>query len=270
MIRVEDLTKVYTSGVFKKTYNRAVDSISFNVDASKTLGIIGESGCGKSTVSLMLTKLLEPTSGKIFLDEVDVSKLKGKELKEYHRNVQIIFQNPENALDPRIKIKDSILEAIHNYDIVKKGSEEEKTLLADLMKMVGLSKEHLDRYPWELSGGQIQRAIIARVIALDPKVLVADEPTSMLDVSVQAQILSLLKDLQKKHGFAMVFISHDLDVVKAVSDEIIVMNHGKEVERGSVDSVFNDPKDVYTKSLLKAFYYENEDYSGGLEIATDK
>ena len=258
MIRAENLTKVYTSGFIKRTYNKAVDSISFEVEAGRTLCIIGESGCGKSTVSLMLTKLLDPTSGKIFLDGQDVSDIRGRELTEYHRNVQIIFQNPENALDPRIKIKDSILEAIRNYDIVSRGSAQEKELMKELMKVVGLQQEHLDRYPWELSGGQIQRAIIARVISLNPKVLVADEPTSMLDVSVQAQILSLLKRLQKEHGFAMVFISHDLDVVRAVGDEIIVMNRGQEAERGSVESVFLSPQAEYTKNLLRSFHYENE------------
>lgn len=259
MISVKNLTKEYTSGVIKKTYNKAVDGISFEVSKGKTLCLIGESGCGKSTVSLMLTKLLEPTSGKIFLDGQDVSSIRGRQLKEYHRNVQIIFQNPENALDPRIRIKGSILEAIRNYHIAPKGSEEEKHLLKDLMEMVGLQQEHLDRYPWELSGGQIQRAVIARVIALNPKVLVADEPTSMLDVSVQAQILTLLKNLQKEHGFSMIFISHDLDVVKAVGDDVIVMNHGCEVERGSADELFHSPKAEYTKNLLKAFYYEKEE-----------
>lgn len=263
MIRVENLTKVYTSGFIKRTYNKAVDNISFEVETGRTLCIIGESGCGKSTVSLMLTKLLDPTSGKIFLDGQDVSDIRGRELKEYHRNVQIIFQNPENALDPRIKIKDSILEAIRNYDIVPRGSAQEKDLLKELTKMVGLQPEHLDRYPWELSGGQIQRTIIARVIALGPKVLVADEPTSMLDVSVQAQILTLLKHLQAEHGFAMVFISHDLDVVRVVADDIIVMNHGQEVERGSADSIFLSPREEYTKNLLRAFYYENEVVRGG-------
>ena len=263
MISVENLTKIYTSGFVKRTYHKAVDGISFEVEGGRTLCLIGESGCGKSTVSLMLTKLLAPTSGRIFLDGRDVSAIRGRELKEYHKNVQIIFQNPESALDPRIKIKNSILEAIRNYDIVPKRSTEEKELLRRLMDMVGLQQEHLERYPWELSGGQIQRAIIARVIALDPKVLVADEPTSMLDVSVQAQILTLLKRLQKEHGFAMVFISHDLDVVRAVGDDIIVMNRGREVERGGVDAVFRSPQAEYTGNLLRSFNYENEVFREG-------
>ena len=270
MIRVEKLTKVYTSGILKKTFNKAVDGISFEVPEGRTLCIIGESGCGKSTISLMLTKLLSPTSGKIYLSGQDVSKIKGRDLKKYHRNVQIIFQNPENALDPRIKIKNSILEVVRNYNIVPKASKEEASLLKRLMQMVGLQQEHLERYPWELSGGQIQRAIIARVIALRPKVLVADEPTSMLDVSVQAQILTLLKDLQKEHGFAMIFISHDLDVVRAMGDDIIVMSHGREVERGCTEDLFCAPKTEYTKSLLEAFYYENEKNQEKLEVVTDK
>lgn len=270
MIKVENLTKIYTSGFIRRTYNRAVDNISFEVEAGRTLCLIGESGCGKSTVSLMLTKLLPPTSGRILLDGKDVTDIRGRELKEYHRNVQIIFQNPENALDPRIKIKNSILEAIRNYRIVPAGSPEEKELLGKLMEMVGLQQEHLDRYPWELSGGQIQRAVIARVIALGPKVLVADEPTSMLDVSVQAQILTLLKQLQAEHGFAMVFISHDLDVVRAMGDDVIVMNRGREVERGRTEDVFRSPRAEYTQNLLKAFYYENEAIGGGMKVAADQ
>jgi len=270
MIKVENLTKVYTSGFFKRTYHKAVDAVSFEVKAGRTLCIIGESGCGKSTVCLMLTRLLDPTSGRIILDGRDVSSIRGRELKEYHRNVQIIFQNPENALDPRIRIKDSILEAIRNYGIVPRGSPEEKALLKDLMGMVGLQHEHLERYPWELSGGQIQRAIIARVIALKPKVLVADEPTSMLDVSVQAQILTLLKRLQKEHGFAMLFISHDLDVVRAVGDEVLVMNRGREVERGGTESVFRSPQAEYTRNLLRAFYYEKEVVREESYVAADQ
>ncbi len=270
MIEVKDLTKTYTSGLLKKTYTKAVDSVSFKVEGKKTLGIIGESGCGKSTLSLIITRLLEPTSGRIFLNGTDVTGVKGADLKRYHKDVQIIFQNPENALDPRMKLRDSILEAIRNYGVVPAKSAEESELLEKLMDMVGLQKEHLGRYPFELSGGQIQRAVIARVISLSPKVLVADEPTSMLDVSVQAQILELLKELQEKLGFAMIFISHDLDVVRAVSDEIIVMKKGIQVESGSTDEVFDSPKEEYTKELLAAFYYDKENGQGGISFAFDQ
>lgn len=261
MIKAENLTKVYRSGIMGRTRTTAVSDVSFEVEKGKTLGVIGKSGCGKSTLSLMLSKLIKPTSGKIYLDGKDVTDLGQKETKAYHKAVQIIFQNPETALDPNKKIGYCILEAIRNYKICPKNSPEEKELLNRLIKMVDLQQEHLDRYCWELSGGQIQRAVMARVIALEPKVLIADEPTSMLDVSVQAGILSLIKELQEKLDFAMIFVSHDLDVVRAVSDDIIVMNDGAVVERGSVEKIFEDPEEPYTRELMKAFYYDNDTFS---------
>ncbi|MCR4893760.1 MAG: ATP-binding cassette domain-containing protein [Eubacteriales bacterium] len=261
MIKAENLTKEYRSGITGRKRKTAVSNVSFEVSPGRTLGIIGKSGCGKSTLSLMLSKLIKPTSGKIYLDGKDVTVLGRKETKAFHREVQIIFQNPETALDPNKKIGYCILEAIRNYDICPKNSPEEKELLTKLIRMVDLQQEHLDRYCWELSGGQIQRAVLARVIALEPKVLIADEPTSMLDVSVQAGILSLIKELQKKLDFAMIFVSHDLDVVRAVSDDIIVMNDGKVVERGTAQKIFEDPSESYTRELMQAFYYDNETFS---------
>jgi len=258
MIEVEGLTKVYRSGVLGRDRKLALDNVSFSVNNGETLGVIGESGCGKSTLSLILCKLLNPTSGRIMLDGKDVSALNKKELKEYHKRVQIIFQNPETALDPRMKIEKCILEAIRNYKIRKRGSPEERQLLAELIDKVGLQREHLNRYCWELSGGQIQRAVLARVISLEPELLIADEPTSMLDVSVQAQILSLIKELQRKLNFSMLFISHDLDVVRAVSDRVIVINRGAVIEQGPVEDVFVNPAQEYTRNLLQTFYYEND------------
>ena len=258
MIEGKGLTKVYRSGMLGRERKKALDGVSFTLQNGETLGIIGESGCGKSTLSLILAKLLEADSGTILLNGRDVSALKGKELKQYHKQVQIIFQNPETALDPRMKIERCILEAVRNYRLVPRGSPEERTLLEDLIAKVGLQREHLSRYCWELSGGQIQRAVLARVIALEPELLIADEPTSMLDVSVQAQILSLIKDLQKKLNFAMLFISHDLDVVRAVSDRVMVIRHGVLIEEGSAEEVYEHPKQEYTRSLLNAFYYDQE------------
>ncbi len=256
MIEVKGLTKIYRSGMLGREQKKALDNVSFTLHDGETLGIIGESGCGKSTLSLILAKLLDATSGAVTLDGRDVSALKGKELKAYHKQVQIIFQNPETALDPRMKIEKCILEAIRNYDLAPRRSEEEQRLLEDLIGKVGLQKEHLSRYSWELSGGQIQRAVLARVIALEPRLLIADEPTSMLDVSVQAQILSLIKTLQEKLAFSMLFISHDLDVVRAVSDRVIVIRHGILVEEGSTEEVYERPREEYTRNLLNAFYYD--------------
>jgi ABC-type oligopeptide transport system ATPase subunit len=256
MIEVKGLTKVYRSGMLGRAQKKALDNVSFTLKNGETLGIIGESGCGKSTLSLILAKLLEATSGTVSLHGQDVSALKGKELKAYHKRVQIIFQNPETALDPRMKIEKCILEAIRNYELAPRRSAEERKLLEELIAMVGLQKEHLGRYCWELSGGQIQRAVLARVIALQPELLIADEPTSMLDVSVQAQILSLIKDLQKKLDFSMLFISHDLDVVRAVSDRVIVIRHGVLVEEGETGQVYEHPRQEYTRNLLDAFYYD--------------
>lgn len=259
MIEVQGLSKVYRSGVLGREEKRALDGVSFTLADGETLGVIGESGCGKSTLSLILAKLLTASSGTVALNGRDVSTLRGRELKQYHRQVQIIFQNPETALDPRMKIGKCILEAIRNYRLVPRGSEEERRLLEELIGMVGLQKEHLSRYCWELSGGQIQRAVLARVIALQPELLIADEPTSMLDVSVQAQILTLIKDLQKKLNFAMLFISHDLDVVRSVSDRVIVIRRGAVVEEGSTEAVYAAPREAYTRELMNAFYYDRTD-----------
>ena len=256
MIEVNGLTKEYRSGVLGREVNRALDNVSFTLEAGETLGVIGESGCGKSTLSLILAKLLEAGAGTVRLNGRDVSTLRGRELKAYHKQVQIIFQNPETALDPRMKIERCILEAVRNYRLVPPRSGEERRLLDELIAKVGLQREHLSRYCWELSGGQIQRAVLARVIALEPELLIADEPTSMLDVSVQAQILSLIKELQKKLNFSMLFISHDLDVVRAVSDRVLVLRRGAVVEAGRTAEVYDEPKEAYTRELMNAFYYD--------------
>ena len=259
MIEVRELSKIYRSGMLGREQKKALDGVSFTLADGETLGVIGESGCGKSTLSLILSKLLNATSGTVSLGGQDVSALKGKALKEYHKRVQIIFQNPETALDPRMKIEKCILEAIRNYRLVPRNGPEERQLLEDLIGKVGLQKEHLSRYCWELSGGQIQRAVLARVIALEPELLIADEPTSMLDVSVQAQILSLIKDLQAKLRFSMLFISHDLDVVRAVSDRVIVIRRGSIVETGPTEEVYAHPREAYTRELMDAFYYDRTD-----------
>ncbi len=259
MIEVRELSKIYRSGMLGREQKKALDGVSFTLADGETLGVIGESGCGKSTLSLILSKLLNASSGTVSLGGQDVSALKGKALKEYHKRVQIIFQNPETALDPRMKIEKCILEAIRNYRLVPRNGPEERQLLEELSAKVGLQKEHLGRYCWELSGGQIQRAVLARVIALEPELLIADEPTSMLDVSVQAQILRLIKDLQAKLRFSMLFISHDLDVVRAVSDRVLVIRRGSIVEAGPTEEVYAHPREAYTRELMDAFYYDKTD-----------
>ena len=259
MIEVRELSKIYRSGMLGREQKKALDGVSFTLADGETLGVIGESGCGKSTLSLILSKLLNASSGTVALNGQDVSALKGKALKEYHKRVQIIFQNPETALDPRMKIEKCILEAIRNYRLVPRNGPEERQLLEELIAKVGLQKEHLGRYCWELSGGQIQRAVLARVIALEPELLIADEPTSMLDVSVQAQILRLIKDLQAKLRFSMLFISHDLDVVRAVSDRVLVIRRGSIVEAGPTEEVYAHPREAYTRELMDAFYYDKTD-----------
>jgi ABC-type oligopeptide transport system ATPase subunit len=228
-VEVKNLKKYFYSGVFRKKVIKAVDGVSFEIKEGKTLGLVGESGCGKTTVGRTILRLINPTEGKIIFDGGDITSLNGSELKKFGRVMQIIFQNPESSLNPRMKIFDSIAEPLSIHKICNKNEEKER--IFELIETVNLNEELLFRYPHELSGGQIQRVVIARILSLNPKFIVADEPTSMLDVSVQAQILNLLKDLQKKYGLSYLFISHDLEVVEWMSDEIAIMHKGKIVER---------------------------------------
>ena len=254
MIEVRNLTKVYRSGGIVKTRHTAVEGVSFRLEQNHTLGIIGESGCGKSTIANLIMRLIRPTSGEILMDGTDTAGMKGKDLKQYRKQVQIVFQNPESSLDPRMTIRSSIREVLRNYDIVSLDTPEEQRFLAHLMDTVGLQEEQLDRYPRELSGGQIQRAVLSRIIALKPSVLIADEPTSMLDVSVQAQILALMQRMKEELKLAILFISHDLDVVRIFCDEVLVMYRGRIVEYGRTAEVLEHPKHPYTKGLIDGFY----------------
>ncbi|MCC4768062.1 ATP-binding cassette domain-containing protein [Methanosarcina sp. DH1] len=253
MFEVRNLSKVYNSGIIHKASLKAVDDVTFSVDRGETVGIIGESGCGKTSLAKMVLKLLKSSSGSMYLNGEDVSSIRGEKLKNYRRKVQIIFQNPESSINPHMKIYNCIAEVLRINKLASRKSEEEKALINQLISMVGLQQEHLNRYSWELSGGQIQRVALSRVLALKPELLVADEPTSMLDVSVQAQVLTLLRSMQREQGFAMLFISHDLDVVRIMCDRVIVMFMGKIVESGTVDQVFSDPCHTYTKSLIEEY-----------------
>lgn len=242
---VEDLTKVFKKkGVGEFT---AVDHVSFTLRKGECLGIVGESGSGKSTIVKMITRLLDPTEGKITFKGKDVTHVKGKDQRELYKDIQMVFQMPFDSFDPRHNLGSGVGESLRNAGMSK---EDTKKKVDELLTMCGLDPEFAGRYPHQVSGGQCQRAAIARAIAIDPEILVCDEATSALDVTVQKQVLSLLVDLQKKMGMAYLFISHDLAVVQQICDEVIVLYHGKIVERGTPDEVISHPKDPYTRNLV--------------------
>ncbi|WP_440945050.1 ATP-binding cassette domain-containing protein [Methanosarcina sp. T3] len=225
LLKVEGLRKYYYSGLFKKEVHRAVDGVSFEIGRGKTLGLVGKSGCGKSTLGKTVLRLLEPTSGRVLFEGQDISGFKGSALKSLGTRMQIIFQNPESCLNPRMKIYDAVAEPLRLHRLCEK--DEERGRVQELIETVSLSEELLFRYPGELSGGQLQRVAIARALGMKPEFIVADEPTSMLDPLVQAQILSLLKKLQTEYEISFLFISHDLRVVEWMSDEVAIMEAGK-------------------------------------------
>lgn len=225
LLNVENLKKYYYSGLFKKEIHRAVDGVSFEIGRGETLGLVGKSGCGKSTLGRTVLRLLEPTSGRVLFDGQDISGLKGSALKSLGKRMQIIFQNPESCLNPRMKVYDAIAEPLRLHRICEKDKERRR--IQELIEAVSLGEELLFRYPRELSGGQLQRVAIARVLGLNPEFIVADEPTSMLDPLVQAQILFLLKKLQTEYGISFLFISHDMQVVEWMSDKVAFMEEGK-------------------------------------------
>ena len=234
---------------------KAVNNVSFQVHRGETLGIIGESGCGKSTLGRTIIKLLNPSEGEIIYNGKKINHLQGAELKSIRKDIQIIFQDPYSSLDPR-KTTGYLIEEpmmVHNIGDSKKRKEKVETLLEE----VGLDVKHYSRYPHEFSGGQRQRINIARALALDPKLIICDEPVSALDVSVQAQVLNLFKELQRKHGLTYIFISHDLSVVKYISDRIAIMYLGKIVEIGDNKSIYSNPKHPYTLALFSAIPPEN-------------
>ena len=253
LLEVNDLKKYYlkNSWFSKEDAVKAVDGISFKIYEGETLGLVGESGCGKTTLGRTILHLEESSGGSIIYKGKDITKLNAQELKELRKEVQIIFQDPFSSLNPRITVGAAILEPMKVHEILA-NDRERKSYVLELLEKVGLSEEHYHRYPHEFSGGQRQRIGIARAIALQPKLIVCDESVSALDVSVQAQVLNLLNSLKEEFNFSYIFISHDLSVVKYMSDQLVVMNKGKIEEIGDADDIYNDPKSTYTQNLIHA------------------
>jgi oligopeptide transport system ATP-binding protein len=267
LMQVHDLKKYFqlTGGVFRKVmgYVRAVDGVTFDIYKGETLGLVGESGCGKTTCGRTLMHLIPKTSGEILFEGRDVSDLKGGDLREFRQNMGIVFQDPMASLDPRITIKNAVGEPLLVNGIAKGFRLREMVL--ELLEKVGLSEDHLNRFPHEFSGGQRQRICIARALALRPKFIVMDEPTSSTDVSVQAQTLNLMKDLQKEFNLTYLFISHNLSVVKHMSDRVAVMYLGKIVELTPED-IFQDAMHPYSAALVSAVPVPNPEFRGRAHI----
>ncbi|PAJ19988.1 peptide ABC transporter ATP-binding protein, partial [Staphylococcus aureus] len=231
---------------------RAIENISFDIYKGETLGLVGESGCGKSTTGKSIIKLNDITSGEILYEGIDIQKIrKRKDLLKFNKKIQMIFQDPYASLNPRLKVMDIVAEGIDIHHLATDKRDRKKRVY-DLLETVGLSKEHANRYPHEFSGGQRQRIGIARALAVEPEFIIADEPISALDVSIQAQVVNLLLKLQRERGITFLFIAHDLSMVKYISDRIAVMHFGKIVEIGPAEEIYQNPLHDYTKSLLSA------------------
>ncbi len=256
LLRVEHLSKEFPAeagmlaGRFSKRVVSAVNDVSFEIHAGETFGLVGESGCGKSTTGRSIMRLTNPTSGKVFFEGKDVSQMNKRELKNLRREMQFIFQDPYASLNPRMTIGEIVSEPMTIHGVGTK--EERMKTVRELLDVVGLNPEHINRYPHEFSGGQRQRIGIARAFALRPKLIICDEPVSALDVSIQAQVLNLLKDLQERYGTAYLFIAHDLSVVQHISDRVAVMYLGKMVELSDWKTLYTEPHHPYTQSLLSA------------------
>ncbi|MER7003203.1 ATP-binding cassette domain-containing protein [Dactylosporangium sp. NPDC000555] len=254
LLEVTGLSKSFSSGRDllgrRNRWTHAVRDVSFTIDRGECLAVVGESGAGKSTVGRMVLRLIEPDTGTITFDGVDVRSLKGGQMRRMRRRMQMIFQDPYSSLDPRMRVADAVAEPLVVHSTMDAAARERR--VAELLDTVGLGSRYLARYPAELSGGQLQRVAIARALALNPSLIVCDEPVAALDVSVRAQVLNLLKDLQEEFGLAYLFVCHDLALVEVIADSVLVMAAGQVVERGSVEQIFRTPAEEYTKRLLAA------------------
>ena len=265
LIEVQQLSKVYKlkTGLFQSKALTAVQGADFVLHKGRTLGVVGESGSGKTTVGMMLTRLTDATGGRILFEGQDLAKLEGKALRSYRPRIQIIFQNPYASLNPRFTVGRILMEPMRIHGIGESENDRAKRALAWLER-VGLPATAFGKYPHEFSGGQRQRIAIARCLTMQPEIIVCDESVSALDVSVQATVLNLLLDLQEEFGLTYVFISHDLAVVKYMADDILVMNKGEIVERGTADEIYANPRHPYTQQLLAAI---PRGYSAQLQAA---
>lgn len=254
LLEVKNVKKYFSifSGIFRKKVGtvKAVDDVSFKLNTREVLGVVGESGCGKSTLGRVVLRLIEPTAGEIYFQGQDLRRLQNKALNETRKKMQIVFQDPYASLNPRRTIGDSIGEALGYHKIANSHQQEEQ--VAHILEEIGLQPEMMNRYPHQFSGGQQQRICIGRAIALNPKMIVCDEAVSALDVSVQAQILNLLDDLKEKKDLSYLFISHDLSVIRHISDRVLVLYLGKVMESAPTDQLFKNPKHPYTQFLLSA------------------
>jgi len=258
LLEVRNLTKFFpvSKGIFGKAreWLRAVHNVSFLLYSGETLGLVGESGCGKSTTRKLLLRLLEPDTGEVLLRDqgewINIFQLPPKKLRELRKRMQVVFQDPYASLDPKWRVGDIISEPLRIHGIGTREQQREKVM--ELMELVGLRSEHYYRYPHEFSGGQRQRVGIARALALQPELIIADEPVSALDVSIQAQVINMFKDLQEKFGLTYIFIAHDLGVVKHICDRVGVMYLGKIVELAPTDELFSNPRHPYTKGLISS------------------
>lgn len=252
LIEVKDLKKYFPvkNGITKNNFIKAVDGVSFYIRRGETFGLVGESGCGKSTLGRTITRLYDVTSGDIFFEENNIDKLRKKQMKQYYKKIQTIFQDPYSSLNPYMNVKELIEEPLTLHTGLNKLERKEK--IENLLEMVGLKKDDMDKFPHEFSGGQCQRIGIARAISTNPDFVLCDEPISALDVSIQAQVVNMLEDLQKEMGLTYLFVAHDLSMVKHISDRIGVMYLGSIVEVGKSDDLYKNPLHPYTKGLLSS------------------